>query len=202
MVILLQRIFIIAASGTVGVSLFNVPFKYVNLCMCPCEAIGMAMVPVTAAAYGQNDLMKMKEGMRYALGFALGISFVMVMIMTVMSEPMVMVFTGEESMHAYKAEFLWNLRMYALILPFFTIQVLCSSILQAIKRSMKPLQLTTVLGVVKLMMFWIASYYDYRAITMALILNYVYSALFMAILARRALRKLEHRVTDMSLTGV
>lgn len=189
-VVLLQRIFIIAASGTVGVSLFNVPFRYVNLCMCPCESTGMAMVPVAAAAYGREDMRKMMDAMMYALKLSMLISFGMTALMLILSEPMVALFTGEESMYAYRSEFLWNLRMYSVILPFFSVQAICSSMLQAVKRSMKPMQLTLVMGTVKLFMFWIASYYDYRAITVALILSYVFSAVFMALLARREISRL------------
>lgn len=55
-VVLIQRVFIIMASGTVGVTLFNVSFRYVSLSTCPVEAMGMAAVPVIAANHGRGTL--------------------------------------------------------------------------------------------------------------------------------------------------
>jgi len=189
-VILIQRVFIIIAGGTVGVALFNVPFRYVTLCQCPSEATGMAMVPVAAAAYGRRDMSDMRSSMRYALGLALMFSFIMAVVLFILSGPFITFFTMEDSMAEWYDEFLWNMRAYCLILPLFTVQVVCSSMLQAVKRSRKPMEVTIILGMVRIFMFWLASYYDYRAITVALILSYVFSALFMGVLAKREIGRI------------
>ena len=189
-VILFQRVFIIVASGTVGVSLFNVPFRYVALSMCPSEATGMAMVPIAAAAYGQDDLQKMKKGMIYALKLAMIFSLVLMVFLFIFSDPLISLFTMEESMQEWKYAFLWNMRMYCIILPFFTIQTIGSSMLQAMKRSKRPMEITMILGVVRLLLFWIASGFDYQAITYALIFSYVLSAILMIFMARYEFGKL------------
>ena len=189
-VILVQRVFIIIAGGTVGVALFNVPFRYVTLCQCPSEATGMAMVPVAAAAYGRSDTDAMRSAMRYSLSLALLFSFIMAVVLFILSGPLISLFTMEESMAEWFDEFLWNMRVYCLILPLFTVQVVCSSMLQAVKRSRKPMEVTIILGIVRIIMFWAASYYDYRAITVALVLSYVFSALFMSTLAKREIGRI------------
>ena len=189
-VILLQRVFIIAASGTPGVSLFNVPFRYVTLCQCPSEATGMAMVPVAAAAYGQKDLEKMKSGMTYALKLALMFSLVLMVVLFLFSEVLISFFTNEATMAEWKDAFVWNMKMYCLILPFFTIQTIGSSMLQAMKKAKRPMEVTMILGVVRMLLFWVASSYDYQAITYALIISYVLSAVLMMGMARMEFRKL------------
>jgi len=192
-VILLQRVFIIMASGTPGVSLFNVPFRYVNLSQCPSEATGMAMVPVVAAAYGQSDTEKMKSGMKYALKLALTFSLILMVALFLFSDILISFFTSEATMAEWKDAFLWNMRMYSIILPFFTIQTIGSSILQAMKKSKRPMEITMILGVIRMILFWIASSYDYQAITYALIISYVISASLMAYMAIREFRILEFK---------
>ncbi len=187
--ILIQRVFIIIASGTVGVALFNVPFRYVNLAQCPAEATGMSMVPVAAAAYGRKDEESMRMAFSYALRTALMFSCVMAVVLFVFSDPLISLFTMDDSMAEWHSEFLWNMRVYCVILPLFTIQVLCGSMLQSVKRAMKPMAVTIILGFARIVMFWGASFYDFKAVTVALVMSYVFSALLMSLLAKREIPK-------------
>ena len=199
-VILFQRVFIIMTSGTPGVSLFNVPFRYVTLAMCPNEATGMAMVPVVAAAYGQQDVEKMKVGLRYALKLSIIMASVLTVLLFIFSEPLITLFTLEPSMEEWKDAFIWNMRMYSFIIPFFTIQTIGSSILQSLKRSKRPMEITIILGVIRLTMFWICSAYDYQAITYALLISYVISAVLMMGLAKYEFGKIERAIGSCSPT--
>ena len=195
-VILFQRVFIIMAGGTVGVALFNVPFRYVNLSMCPCEATGMAMVPVASAAYGQGDLNKMRTSMVYALKLVMSMSFVLSLALFVLSEPLISLLTTEPSMEEWKDAFVWNMMMYSIIPPFFALQTIGSSMLQSMKRSKRPMEVTMLLGIIRMFLFWICSGYDYRAITFALIFSYVLSATLMMILARYEFKKIERQISQ------
>ncbi len=188
MVILFQRIFIIMASGTPGVSLFNVPFRYVSLSMCPSEATGMAMVPVAASAYGQGNMDRMKESMRYSMRLALSSSLILMVVLFLMSDVFISIFTTDPSMGEWKDAFVWNMRMYCVILPFFTIQTIGSSMLQAMKRAKRPMEITMVLGVVRMVLFWLCCGYGYVGITYALIASYVLSAALMMIMARHEMK--------------
>ncbi len=191
--ILFQRVFIIMASGTPGVSLFNVPFRYVNLSMCPSEATGMAMVPVAAASYGQKDLAKMKDAMTYAFKLSMGFAAVLTVALFVFSGPLIGLFTLDPSMDEWRDAFTWNMMMYSIILPFFSIQTMGSSFLQAMKRSKRPMEVTMIVGFIRMGLFWIASAYDYRAITYALIISYVISAALMISVAAHEFKVLERK---------
>jgi len=194
--ILFQRVFIIMASGTPGVSLFNVPFRYVTLSMCPSEATGMAMVPVASTSYGQSDMDKMLTAMMYAMKLALGISVVMMVVLFLFSEPLISLFTMEPSMEEWKEAFVWNMRMYCLILPFFTIQTIGSSMLQSMKKSKRPMEVTIILGVVRMLLFWLFCPYGYQAITYALIISYILSAALMMTLARMEFINIRSRIRE------
>ena len=195
-VILLQRVFIIIASGTAGVTLFNVPFRYVNLSMCPAEACGMASVPVIAAGYGQGNVEKMKTARRYTLRLALMFSVPLMFVLFIVSGPLIEVFTMEDSMAELYDELVWNLRMYCIILPLFTVQTVCASVLQALKKSSVPMRVSLLVGVFRMFAFWVASAYDFKAITVALIFSYVLSATLMFLLSRRYIGRIERQIAS------
>ena len=177
-VILIQRIFIIMASGTVGVALFNVPFRFISLSMCPVEAMGMAAVPVIAANLGKRDVEKMRAAKRVVFKGALLISLSIVVILYLAAPLLIGVFTTEPTLYEWFDELTWNLKAYCIILPFFAVQAVCSSILQSIKKSRLPMRITMIVGVFRMIVFWTAIPYGYQGITVALILSYVLSCTF------------------------
>ncbi|MBR1888718.1 MAG: hypothetical protein IJ810_02015 [Candidatus Methanomethylophilus sp.] len=62
---LIQRVFLIVAGGTNAVMFYNYSWRYIAIINLPGRAYENAMVPVCSAAYGQRDLLKMKEGFLY-----------------------------------------------------------------------------------------------------------------------------------------
>ena len=194
-VILIQRVFIIMASGTVGVSLFNVPFRYVSLSMCPVEAIGMAAVPVIAANQGKGDAEKMLRARTIMYRNALLISAVVAVILFIAAPLLIRLFTLEPSMDEWYDEFLWNMRAYCIILPLFAVQAASVSVLQAIRKTRLPMRMTIIVGIFRIFAFWTACSYGYQGITVALILRYVLSCTISLLMAVRhfskALPKLE-----------
>ena len=184
-VILIQRVFIIMASGTVGVSLFNVPFRYVSLSMCPVEAMGMAAVPVIAANQGKGDAGKMRIARATMYRYAIIISLILALLMFLISPLLIRLFTMEPSMEDWYDEFLWNMRAYCIILPLFAVQAASVSMLQAIRKTRLPMRMTMIVGVFRIFAFWAASPYGFKGITVALILSYVLSCMLSTIMAVR-----------------
>ena len=174
-VILIQRVFIIMASGTVGVSLFNVPFRYVTLGMCPVEATGMAAVPVIAANQGKGDAEKMRIARATMYRAAILISVVLAVIVLITAPLLIGLFTLEPSMNEWYDELLWNMRAYCIILPLFAVQAASVSMLQAIRKTKLPMRMTMIVGVFRIFAFWAACPYGFKGITVALILSYVLS---------------------------
>ena len=174
-VILVQRVFIIMASGTIGVSLFNVPFRYVSLGMCPVEALGMASVPVIAGNYGKGDPEAMAVARGYVLKLALIIGLVFTAVLFLGSPLLTSLFTMEDSMHEWYDEFVWNLCAYSVIVPLFAVQSVSASILQAVKKSRHPMRISMAVGVFRIVVFWLAVPFGFKGITIALIASYVLS---------------------------
>ena len=142
----------------------------------------------------------MKVGLRYALKLSIIMASVLTVLLFIFSEPLITLFTLEPSMEEWKDAFIWNMRMYSFIIPFFTIQTIGSSILQSLKRSKRPMEITIILGVIRLTMFWICSAYDYQAITYALLISYVISAVLMMGLAKYEFGKIERAIGSCSPT--
>lgn len=188
-IILVQRIFIIMASGVTGVSLFNVPFRYVSLSMCPVEAMGMAAVPVIAANQGKDDKEKMRAAHSLMYRYAAILSLAIAAIVLLCAPLLIRVFTLEPSMDDLYDEFLWNMRLYCIIIPLFAIQSVSVSILQAIRKTKLPMRITMFMGVFRLFAFWTACDYGYQGITVALILSYVVSSTLSLFFAQRHFRK-------------
>ncbi len=140
----------------------------------------------------------MRSGMMYALKLAMLFSLVLMVVLFVFSEPLITLFTLEDSMMEWRDAFIWNMRMYCLILPFFTVQTIGSSMLQSMKRSKRPMEVTMILGVLRMVLFWLASSYDYQAITYALIISYVVSAALMMGMARYEFNNLVKKLNDQA----
>ena len=115
-------------------------------------------------------------------------SVVLAAALFLLAGPLISMFTLEPSMEEWKGPLVWNLRMYSIILPFFTIQTIGSSMLQAMKRSKRPMQAAMIMGAVRMLLFWICCGYGYAGITYALIASYVLSAALMTAMAGRELR--------------
>lgn len=184
-VILFQRVFIIMASGTAGVMLFNVPFRYVTLSMCPVEALGMSATPVIAANYGRSDKEKMRDASRYVIKLSLALALVLMVVLFLLSPFLIELFTLEESMLEWRDELVWNLGAYSVILPLFALQTISSSILLSIKKSKVPMRVTMIVGVFRMVVFWLAVPFGFRGITVALIFSYVLSCTLMFLLMRK-----------------
>lgn len=184
-VILIQRIFIIMASGTVGVSLFNVPFRYVSLSMCPVEAIGMAAVPVIAANYGKSDGDKMRMAHSLVFRYAVMLSLSVAVIVVLLAPLLISLFTLEETMNEWYDELVWNMRAYCIIIPLFAVQSASVSILQAVKKTKIPMRITMIAGVFRIIAFWTAIPFGYQGITVALVLSYLLSCTLSVIMAEK-----------------
>lgn len=188
-VVLFQRVFIIMASGTVGVSLFNVPFRYVTLGMCPVEAMGMAGVPVIAANQGKGDRGRMREARNVIFRDAFIISIILALAIFILSPMLIGLFTMEPSMNEWYDEFLWNMRLYCIIIPLFAIQTVSASVLQAIRKTRLPMWISMGVGVFRMVAFWLAVPYGYQGITAALIASYVLSCSLTLFMSRRHFSK-------------
>ena len=185
---ILQRIFIIMGAGTIGVMLYNLPWRFVGLAVVPIEALGAAVIPVCSAAIGQRRYDKMFEGMRYSAKLALTILVGMSVFLFIFAEPLMSLFTYSDSMLEQKDMLVWTLRVYCLLIPPYGFYILGSSMLQALKRSLLATEIMMAWGVLKLILFFIACHYSFEAIIYALVFMHFLSGSVMMTVAFRTAR--------------
>lgn len=190
---ILQRIFIIAAGGTVAVMLYNVPFRYPTLAIVPAEAIGAAMIPVCSAALGQKDTAKMKLGMLYSAKLSIAITSAIALTVFVFADPLMGVFTTSESMASHKEELVWVLRMFCIFIPFDGLRKLGSCMLQVLRRSKLSTAAMLLWGVCKLTAYAAASLYSFEALIIACVGVYVFGGILMMGLSYHVSKKVDER---------
>lgn len=186
---MVQRVFFIIATGTVGIMLYNVPWRYVALGEVPINALGAALIPVCSSSLGQGSPEKVNTAVSYSAKLTIFITLILAAIMFVFAEPLISVFTTSESMAAETERLIWVLRMYALILPATGFTILGNSILQAMKKSSLVTMLMLGWGLLKLACYAVACQYSFETIIEVMVALMYLNAVVMMILALREVRK-------------
>lgn len=168
-----QRVFIIIAAGSVGVMLYNVPWRYPMLAIVPAEALGAAMIPVCSAALGQRDVGKMKEGMLYAGRLSFVVTAVLAILIFVFAESLMGVFTTSDTMADHHEKLVWVLRMLCIFIPFDAMRKVGSSMLQVLRRSTLSTVATLIWGAAKLGAYAVACTCSFDAIIIACVAVYI-----------------------------
>ena len=196
---MVQRVFFIIATGTIGIMLYNVPWRYVALGEVPINALGAALIPICAGALGQRMPEKVDSAISYSVKLTMGISLVIAVVMFVFAEPLISVFTTSESMAAEAERLTWVLRAYAILLPASCFTLLGNSILQALKKSLMVTILMFTWGILKLACYAVACQYSFEAILEVMIVLYYINAVVMMILARRELKKSKVKIAGSAV---
>ncbi|MBO7351384.1 MAG: hypothetical protein J6U12_00455 [Candidatus Methanomethylophilaceae archaeon] len=185
-----QRIFFIVAAGTVGVMLYNIPWRYVALAAVPISALGAFLIPICSAALGQRKPEKMEAAIGYSAKFTLTVSVVIAVFIFVFADILMDVFTYSESMAEQKEMLVWVTRMYCILIPPYAFTLLGNSILQALKKSMVCTVLVLCWGVLKLICYAVASQYSFEAIIISfVVLQYINGIVMMSLALHHTKKK-------------
>ena len=189
---LIQRVFLIVAGGTNAVMFYNYSWRYIALINLPGRAYENAMVPVCSAAYGQRDLLKMREGFLYTAKWVLIFSAVFAVVLFVFSEPLMSILTYEDSMRELRPQFVWTLQISTLLIPFSALMGIGSSMLQALKKSKVSMYYYFFWGFVKLGMYAVAAYvyHSFEYIIYCMVIVHVFGGLCLMYLAHSEYNKI------------
>lgn len=153
-----QRIFIIVAGGTTAVLIYNYPFRITSLFNLPGKSLEHSMLPIASSSYGQKDLVKMKGAADYALKLTLCIAAVFTVLIFIFAEPLMSIFTYEESMGALLPDLAQALRLICLTMPFMAIKGIGASLLQAMKKAKIPMYFDLFWSILRLILFALSAY--------------------------------------------
>lgn len=130
---MVQRIFVVICAGTVGVLLYNSPWRFVTLAQVVSQATGSALIPIGSAALGQRDVARAAEANRYAIKLTMSIMIAIAALLFVFADYAVIPFTLSESMAELRPMLAHVLRIYAVLIPFMGLIDIGSSILQSLR---------------------------------------------------------------------
>ena len=197
---LVQRVFLIIAGGTTAVILYNFTWRYIGLVNLPGRACDSDMIPVCSAAYGQNDLVKMKTAYYYTMKIVVGVGIIASVLLFIFAEPLVTVLTLEDTMAELRPEFVWTLQVSVLLIPFSALMGIGSSMLQALKRAKIPMNYYMLWGFLKLGMYAVAAYAygSYELIIYSMVLVHVFGGICLIYLANREYAKAEKKVATVA----
>ena len=195
---LIQRVFLIVAGGTNAVMFYNYSWRYIAIINLPGRAYENAMVPVCSAAYGQRDLLKMREGFLYTAKWVLIFSGVFAVVLFVFSEPLMSILTYEDSMRELRPQFVWTLQISTLLIPFSALMGIGSSMLQALKKSKVSMYYYFFWGFVKLGMYAVAAYvyHSFEYIIYCMVIVHVFGGLCLMYLAHSEYNKISAIVSN------
>lgn len=187
----IQRIFVIMCAGTVGVTIFNIPWRYVAIGIVPALAISAAMVPICSAALGRNDMGKAKTGFRYAVSLSLKVLIPISLAIFILADLLVIPFTLSPSMMELRPQFVETLRIYAFIIPFFGMIEVGSAILQSLRMAQFAMLLSFLRNLLICIFFLFAYHYTMTVISLSLLVAEIIGGLGMIGIAYFAIRRRE-----------
>ena len=130
--------------GTDGVAVYSSDWRLINLLMIPLMAIGAAVVPVFAAAYGARRIDKMKTAYMYSIKICLVLMILIGAVSMLCADFMVMIFTYSDSTAGLRDQMALALRIVILFLPFASWGFVAGGFFQAMGMGAKSLICTVL----------------------------------------------------------
>lgn len=188
---LVQRVIIVPVAGVIGIAMYNIPWMYVAIAMVISQAAGSALIPVCSAALGRNDNEKAEVGFRYSLSVSMKIMVAFAAVVFIAADLFIMPFMSTESMMQYKSEFVYGLRVYALVIPFMCLIDIGSSMLQSMRMAQISMYASFARNAFLIMLMLFATSMEF--IYWSLFVTEVLGGITMYWLARHEFRKYKRR---------
>ena len=196
---LIQRIFVIAAGGVIGVMLYNVPWRYVTLACVVSLAVSSALVPVCSAAIGAKDTAKAVEGYRYSVKITVIAMAAIAVVTFVFAEYLLMPFTYSPTMEELRPDLVHVLRIYSMLFVFMGLIDIGSAILQSLRKAQMSLWSSLIRNIFLICILYVASTISLDACFWAVLVTEAFGAFIMmypAFMAVRNFKRLNPEARD------
>ncbi len=127
-----------------GIAIYSSGWRILNILTMIAVSFGSALVPISAAAYGQGSYRRIREVYLFALKRGVAVMIAVAVLTEVAAPLLVTLFTYSESSAALADEMTHFLRICALFLPFYLIGVVTSSMFQSIGHGLWSLCVATL----------------------------------------------------------
>ena len=119
-----------------GVAIYTTGWRILDLLMVFAVSFGSALVPISAAAYGQRSYERIKAVYVYALKYGIALMVTIARVAIVAAPVLVHMFTYPGSAEALAEEMTRFVRIGCLFLPFCMVGILTSSLFQSVGKGL------------------------------------------------------------------
>ena len=119
-----------------GVAIYTTGWRILDLLMVFAVSFGSALVPISAAAYGQRSFERIKAVYVYALKYGVALMVTIAIVAIVAAPVLVHMFTYTGSAEALAEEMTRFVRIGCLFLPFCMVGILTSSLFQSVGKGL------------------------------------------------------------------
>ena len=180
---------VIWCAGSEGLTIYSVPNIVLEMALIPAMAIGSALVPVASSAFGQRDPDRMDIAFRYAIRLAVAVVGFFCIIIFIVPEPFLYMFTYNPDIEALRPQMVEALRIYCMFLPAYVLIPVCSSMLQAMMMPNRSVICAVVRNLLLIILYVIAAQYSLTAIFWAVFIGEVIGGLMMYLVANSSFEK-------------
>ena len=173
---------VISCGGSQGLTIFSTPDAIVTLMIVPAMAIGSALVTVASSAYGQRDLERMRKAFFFSVKLTLAISIALVVIVELIPGVFMSLFTFSDEMADLKPELVHTMRILAIYAPFFSMNPVCSGLMQAMKYPQRSVVMAIVRNFILIGLFLYAAEISLEAICWSLDIGHMIGATLILLL--------------------
>ena len=195
---LLLMSLIIGCGGTLGLTLYNVPWKTVHLLMVPAMAVAASMVPIISAARGQKDTDKMKQAYIYALKMEVALGLAAMLVAFVIGDFWMYLFSYNGDMVAWHDELVRILWIYIPFMVFYGLISFGSSLLGALKKSQISAATIFIRQALFIVIIFICCQHDMEWVYWGVTVSEILGGVLMTIISKLEFRKVYNRIKDES----
>lgn len=147
---LLMNIIIEFVDTMNGIAIYTTGWRILDLLMVVAVSFGSALVPISAAAYGQGSFERIKAVYSYAIKYGVTVMIVIAAVAIIAAPLLVFLFTYTGSAADLSEEMTRFVRIGCLFLPFTMIGILTSSLFQSVGRGLLSLMSTTLRNFIRI----------------------------------------------------
>jgi len=133
-VILLANTVLVSTSvGSTALAITGLAFSFPYLMTMIPDSISTGAQPVCSVQAGAHNVSVMRSSMTYSFKLMLGLSLIPTFILLFFTEPVVSIFGNGNT--TISEELITATRTYAVIIPFYLLQRMCTNMLQVVRKS-------------------------------------------------------------------
>lgn len=147
---LLMNIIIESVDPVNGVATYTTGWRILDLLMILSISFGSALVPISAAAYGQGSYERIRSVYTYALKYGIAVMLVLLVIAEIAAPALVYMFTYTGDAAALADEMTRFVRIGCFLLPFCMVGILTASLFQSIGKGLWSLGCSAIRNMIRI----------------------------------------------------